>query len=409
MSSVQQVLLLPHEWRGDAPKLVDEYKRAFTKAKELFVVSAFLTEWPKDLVLNSRCDVFRLIVGADFGTTRRAALEAALRWLPKRFKGNVLAYNKHGVNFHPKALLWKERDGTGYFLIGSSNLTRAAFDSNVEANVSLRLTADQYEQAQAWVDEIDASSVDVNAAWLRRYKEAPVRGGPGRGNRATNGRTSIGEASVFDLRLGLATDKARKKFAKYLLDRRAQLAAFDAGVGRQLVGLFRGAAKKKTWEDEDNLAFYEQLLTLWAASPRTRMGGLQWVMRGKHGDHQELARSLVSVIDAPAALRDAQVVAESDRLQNLRVPTRAAVFSELLCYLFPKRYPILDEPVRKWRSAVGFDKGVGGTEGERYLRLARAMRAALQADGPRELGLENLAELDTLIWFLRKGEPSKRT
>lgn len=405
MKTENQYHLLPHVWQGPgAPQLVNKYREAFAKAKELYVVSAFLTEWPDSLALNAECFVFRLIVGADFGTTRRAALEAALKWLPKRFKGNVFAFNQQGVSFHPKAVLWSEHDGRCYFLIGSSNLTKAAFGSNVEANVTLQLSEDEYVRARAWIEEIEERSVEVNSTWLQDYEEAPIRGGRSNGQHKKKARLSAGEKPVFDLDLELSDGAEMREFKRYLQARRNQRATFDAHSKKPLEQLFRTSASKRRWTETNNLSFYSELNRHWAASNTTRMGGLQWVIRGKHADHQQLAKSLVAILDAPAAQRDSVVLSEKDRLHGQGIPTRAAVLTEMLCHFFPKKYPILDRPVRRWRANVGFDRHVGGSEGERYLRLTRAMRAALREAGPQDLGLENLAELDTLIWFKTSDE-----
>lgn len=397
--------LLPDAWQnpGDS-QLRPVYERAFSEAEELFIVSAFLTEWPEKLRLNAKCKVFLMVVGSDFGTTRRQALEDALAWLPNRFKGNILAFNQGGVSFHPKALLWRQHDGACFFLIGSSNLTRAAFESNVEANVSLKLTARDYERAKSWVLEIEQRSVEVDDSWLRKYREAPVRGGGGDGGSGDGGndKEPAEAASVFDLALELKTKKQREEFRQHLLDRRARRTAFDANAKNKLIRLVREAASKRTMTQSEKLHFYDELLSLWGNGNSTRMGGGQWVIRGKHADHHELAKSLTAILDAPSGQRDGVVMRERDRLHQLEVSTRHAVLTELLCHFFPKRYPILDAPVRHWRSEVGFDTGTGGTEGERYLRLARAMRAALNEPGPKELDIRDLAELDTLIWFKQK-------
>jgi HKD family nuclease len=399
METVRRFHLLPHSWRGDgATTFADEYRRAFAEAEQLHIVSAFLTEWPSDLHLNPACKQFRLIIGTDFGTTRRAAVLSALRWLPERFRGRMRAFNQKGVNFHPKAVLWRETNGRSYLLVGSSNLTRAAFESNVEANVTIELSSEEFDSTYAWFNQIVDESLLVNSAWLKKYVEAPKRGSRGgKGKRSTDDDDI--EAPIFDLSLELTSKRDRQLFERQLLARRAQRAYFDAHSKKPLLKAIRAAAAKKKWVERDNLAFYDDLQRLWAGNDKTRLGGLQWVMRGKHTNHQELARSLLAVLDAGAVERDDIVARERDRLHAQGVSTRAAVFTELLCHLFPTRYPILDDPVRRWRSHVGFDRGVGGTEGERYIRLAEAMRAALNDAGPRDLGLKTLAELDTLIWL----------
>jgi hypothetical protein len=55
---------------------------------------------------------------------------------------------------------------------------------------------------------------------------------------------------------------------------------------------------------------------------------------------------------------------------------------------------------RRLYLCAGFDRGEGGTEGQRYLRLARELRSHLTGDTAlRKRGLRDLAELDMLIWF----------
>lgn len=403
MEKTKHFHLLPAAWRGkEARQFADAYRQAFAKAEELYIVNAFLTEWPSALRLNPKCKEFRLIIGTDFGTTRRAAIESALRWLPRRFRGEVRAFNLRGVNFHPKAVLWREASGRSCLLIGSSNLTRAAFESNVEANVTIELSSEEYALTLTWFRQITDCSLKVNDAWLGKYVEAPIRGAQAGGKRRP-APVDPDVAPVFDLSLELTNEAERHLFSRHLRARRAQRAYFDAHSKEPLLELVRTAAAKRRWVQKDNIAFYNELSRLWAGSETTRLGGLQWVMLGKHADHRELARSLVEILNSNLADRDDTVAREKDRLHALGVSTRAAVLTELLCHLLPTRYPILDYPVRRWRSQVGFDKGVGGSEGERYIRLAEAMRAALNDPGPRALGLETLAELDTLIWFRFKG------
>jgi hypothetical protein len=50
-----------------------QYRRAFKHAVELFVVTAYLTEWDATLDLNPECHSFRMIIGKDFGITRKDA------------------------------------------------------------------------------------------------------------------------------------------------------------------------------------------------------------------------------------------------------------------------------------------------------------------------------------------------
>jgi hypothetical protein len=58
------------------------------------------------------------------------------------------------------------------YVIGSSNLTRAAFDTNYEANILCSLSEADYRRARQWIDEIEAKCEVVCEDWLIRYKEA---------------------------------------------------------------------------------------------------------------------------------------------------------------------------------------------------------------------------------------------
>src|SRR5690349_19035385 len=113
-------LILHPRTGGDA--LSKNYQRAFAEAVELFVVSAYLTEWDGTLKLNPKCTKFRFIVGEDFGITRKTACEDVLRWLPRNLKGTFRVAVANG-GFHPKAVFWKDGAGRRNALVGSSNLT----------------------------------------------------------------------------------------------------------------------------------------------------------------------------------------------------------------------------------------------------------------------------------------------
>ena len=64
-------------------ELLAIYQRAFSEASELFIVSAYLTEWDSSLKLGNQCKHFRIIIGKDFGITRKHACEAVMKWLQK--------------------------------------------------------------------------------------------------------------------------------------------------------------------------------------------------------------------------------------------------------------------------------------------------------------------------------------
>lgn len=167
-----KILLGPD--KTDPSRLGDLYGRAFREARELYIASAYLTNWDIERRVTSSCDRIVFVVGTDFGLTRKSALHLALRWLPKHGSvlfGAVSGYSSGG--FHPKVLLWKTASGARYAIIGSSNLSKAAFGSNYEANVFTRVTATEYRRIAEWIDSIAVQSAAINEDWItNHYREA---------------------------------------------------------------------------------------------------------------------------------------------------------------------------------------------------------------------------------------------
>ncbi|WP_149137197.1 phospholipase D-like domain-containing protein [Cupriavidus campinensis] len=147
------------------------YLTAFKDAVELYVVSAYLTEWDGAIKLTPACKRFRFIIGKDFGITRKNACIDVLKWLPASRKANFLVADNI-TGFHPKAVIWRTAKGQAFMLVGSSNLSRAAFEGNVEANVLVPISEKAFEEAKTWIEWIEERSVPVSEDWLDQYVEA---------------------------------------------------------------------------------------------------------------------------------------------------------------------------------------------------------------------------------------------
>lgn len=360
-------------------KLADQYQEAFEEATELFIVSAYLTEWNETLKLGPKLETFRLIIGKDFGITRKEACFKVLKWLPPARKAQFLvADNIQG--FHPKAVFWTSSDGRAYALIGSSNLTNAAFSKNYEANVALEISKEEYLHAKAWVRGIEDLSVVVSEDWLEKYVEGK-QPTPNQSPRAEEQPTP-----TIPLTLEIPPDseqliaERREKLSKYLESQAS------------LIELFRKCAEESISSGE----FFENLPTIWNWDQGNRLQGNGWERRGKAANFQELATSFLRIFDAPEAERDDIVASELDALKIAGNPARRAFLSEMLCLAFPSRYPVLNKPVSKYLIAMKFKSPKRATEGARYIDLAKKLRSFL-AQNPT-FPAKSLAELDTLIW-----------
>ncbi|WP_275187346.1 phospholipase D family protein [Bradyrhizobium sp. CSA112] len=374
-----------HRPQGPAGLAIN-YRTAFRDAVELYIVSAYLTDWDEGLKLNPQCRRFRIIIGKDFGITRKDACLKVLAWLPEG-RANCFKVAEQINGFHPKAVFWMNADGKHFAIIGSSNLTRAAFDSNYEANIFCTMSRNQFIDAKRWVKDIEDACVPVSEDWLKKYTEAPRTPGRRQGS-ATN---SAG-TEVVPLRLPRANGTR-----KLLQQRRQQLLQYKKHK-TGLMKLFRNCAAARI----TNEGFYERLSKYWSHGVGDRLQGSGWERVGKGSNFQELARSFLVIEDCDPEERDDLLVAEIDRLSKLRVSARGAFFSEMLCLRFPELYPVLNNPVWDYLSDTGFKAPRGSTEGERYVDLALKLRAALR--GNPSYPAKNIAELDTIIWATYRSE-----
>lgn len=373
---MSDLILLP---KAEAKSLEEHYKRAFKCSVELYILSAYLTEWCPPSKLSTACVTFRMIIGKDYGITRKKACRDVTRWLPREKKSCFLVAQRIG-GFHPKAMFWREADGSLHALVGSSNLTRAAFSTNYEANFYHRLKKEQFNEARNWVERISGGCIDADENWLKTYREAP-KGGPTN----SKGKTASEE---FDEALTLPSPADARRLVR---QRRKQIQEYQLRKAG-LVQLFKQCANGKISSAE----FYEKLPLHWGHKWKNRLQGAGWERSGSTGDFKALSQAFLAILQASDTERDDVVVTKIDELHAKKVAARGAFLSEMLCLAFPSLYPVKNDPIRKFMKAIDFRVTRGASEGASYLSLARLLRAAVQAD--RRGPAKNLAELDALLW-----------
>lgn len=367
--------------------LSEIYQRALRSARELYIVSAYLTAWDEKLRINTSCKRFRFIVGRDFGITRKDACIAVLKSLPTERKGDFLVADDI-QGFHPKAMFWRDRNEKYFMLVGSSNLTHAAHEKNVEANVVLDITKNAFNNARTWIDWISDRCVPVSEDWLSKYVEAPHR--PGKSSTTKSGVDT--PVPVIQLKLPRV---ARANANEFINVRRRQL-IFHSKAKRGLNVLFRRCASGEINSNQ----FYEQLPRYWGAKVGNLLQSSAWTRRGKTADFAELANAFMNIRNANDSARDDVVRVQLDFLHEARNPARKAFFSEMLCLQYPDKYPLLNSPVWNFLLKHKFRAARGSSEGSRYIDLAKKLRATL-CSNPASLA-KNLAELDILIWKSEK-------
>lgn len=375
---MNNLILLPD---ASSRGLEDLYKRALEHAVELYIVSAYLTAWDAPAKLNPKCETFRLIVGRDFGITRKEACRNVLSWLPAHLK-NCFLVAEEIDGFHPKAMFWREgggRDESMHSLIGSSNLTKAAFSSNHEANVYQKLNRAQFDRARKWLESIEALSVPVSEDWLDLYREAPRSGPTGKSNKT----------STEELRDKLQLPKPEGAL-DWVVARRRKLAIHEK-LRAGLEELFEDCAAGRI----SSAQFYQDLPLHWGHHVGNRLQGSGWERVGKSSNFRVLSKAFLEIVGADPARRDDIVARQIDRLAHLKVASRSAFFSEMLCLRFPELYPVSNQPIRDFLTSIKFRGPRHASEGAAYVDLAQRLRMALRAN--KRYPAKNLAELDAVI------------
>lgn len=374
-------------------ELISLYKRAFESAEEIYLATAFLTDWSFSIKPRKDCRKFVALVGTNFGLTRKAACLSLLDWLPQRLRGNVFAFPSNMNTFHPKVLVWKERDE--YFaLIGSSNMTSAAMSDNYEVNAFNNIGRDEYEKIVQWFNECIKYSDPLSKSWLEKYIESKIGSTKGKKSKKKNDNDS-------QVQLDLVLPKV-KGYRSLLNERRKKQKIFLAKKD-QILQLLKSNANGSMSND----VFWEKFTQLWHRRWdaedcfRFQGSGVERTCTRKN-NWKEATSALIEIIDNEQKLNqldlDELVANKIDSLayNNEKNPARSAWLSEMLCQFFPEKYPVLNDPVRTWiRKKKKWTLDRGGTEGQKYIDLSRRLRSVLRQNRGY---VNNLAEIDTLLW-----------
>jgi hypothetical protein len=355
--------------------LIDHYKVAIREAEELYIASAYLTEWGIAQKPSSSCKQIIFLVGTDFGLTRKAALHAVLRRLPLRLRPGFLAVPQRFTGgFHPKLVAWRTRAGRHFCIIGSSNLSKAGFENNYEANVVTPIAPSDFRRIADWLDTVVNTSSPVTPDWIENhYQEARLR--PQR-NEAI---------SIAGAKMALPSGP---KCKDEVLDRRKTRSAF-----KRIEPRLRRAIERCSRGRMSNASFWE----LWGNDDSRFQGsGLQ--LTGKWADWRKACGALSRILERSRSVSglelDRVVSDEIDGLANSGNAARGAWLTEMLCHFFPRRYPVRNGPVRKWLSSCRWRPRRGSTEGGRYIQLSRLLRNVVE----QHPDARDLAELDAAIW-----------
>lgn len=116
---------------ADLPNHFDVIQKQADESKEIRLIVAYVRENGVDIILDKiKNKPTKLLCSLDMGITQLSSIKKLLE------NGvDVKVYHSNEGTFHPKIWLFGENKKKWKMLIGSANLTRAAFLDNVEASV----------------------------------------------------------------------------------------------------------------------------------------------------------------------------------------------------------------------------------------------------------------------------------
>lgn len=157
-----------HQLLANPSSLRFAFQEALTRSSDLHLAVAWMRSgWALDEICNSGVRV-HAVVGTSFGMTEPTAIEK-LRGCESSTVRVVDDQEGTGI-FHPKMYCFS-RGRSGTAIVGSMNLTRAAFSANDEFGVQLTLTASKRrELLQVWATWNDRA-IEPTRRWLDQYQK----------------------------------------------------------------------------------------------------------------------------------------------------------------------------------------------------------------------------------------------
>jgi len=351
---------------GKAHRILTE---AILNADEIWWASAYLTSWPlsKDCIPKKNCLICKIVIGSDFGITRKAALFDLYKWA-KPCSADVFINDTQG--FHPKILLWRQGN-RHYVFAGSSNLSVAAWSSNIELNIRIPIKKTEFEVLTEWFEYyvIDASQ-RLDPSTIKTYSESK--------------RTGKRAKKVF-----AEIDYRIKKLRSVDLSvPRKQLRAYNRNKAA-FVNIVKACAKSQITK----MAFYKTMTELLKGTWRGRNALIS--MNCKEEDWKETCSGLSGIFSSNKGDRDSVVKKVIDSLQLTGNKTRGAWLSEILCHHYPLDYLLITKPVKEWIRESKIEKLYGIPTGYQYIRISQNMRKYLKVSKDK---FSNFMEMDHAIW-----------
>ncbi|WP_031408874.1 DEAD/DEAH box helicase family protein [Geobacillus vulcani] len=158
-------------------RLIDKLQEQISRSSTIYILTSFAMKSGVRLLKDSleaaarRGADIKICVGDYLFVTQPEALRELISIHPDI---EVRLFRSDGISFHPKAYLFEDSE-QGYFVIGSSNLSRSALTDGIEWNVGLDKSVDEDVFAEAMEQFLKLfyalETVPVNAETIADYEK----------------------------------------------------------------------------------------------------------------------------------------------------------------------------------------------------------------------------------------------
>jgi superfamily II DNA or RNA helicase/HKD family nuclease len=155
--------------------LVDKLKQQIETSTTICILTSFVMKSGVEVLKESlkkaaeRDADIKICAGDYLYVTQPEALRELISIHPKI---EVRLWRSNGVSFHPKAYLF-ENEKDGYFIVGSSNLSRSALTSGIEWNIGLHKCVEEEVFAEVMQEFLELfyaeQTIQVNEETIKEY------------------------------------------------------------------------------------------------------------------------------------------------------------------------------------------------------------------------------------------------
>lgn len=293
------------------------------------------------------------------------------------------------VIFHPKILAWQNFNGEYFLVVGSSNLSFAGINENIEANLFASIDANEWEKICDWINEEVKGADLVNNEWVSQYVESNL----------TNRKKNKDISQKIDKRIPVL--KKDKRASRHINEHLSQMKRFNE-IKNDYWNIINKCLQENS--KKGNEKFYSEMYEM-RVNGENIFQRPTWVIKCKNANWAEVCHLLVGVNELEQKIGklteknehefDNYLKKELDKLAGNKNPTRNSWLSEQLCQLYPNHYPLSNSALTPWLKKMKLEAPRGSSFGARYIFLTKVLRLAIRQ---KKSEIKDFIELDAVAW-----------